>query len=75
MQKKKIIKQIAKNLDLDEKQVSYIYNYYWLFIRNTIKKETINSELVEGSEFNLSFNIPSFGKLYYKNKKNKDKKL
>lgn len=71
MKKKEIINQIAKDLDLEPTQISYIYNQYWLFIRDTIKTETSDIDNNENTNKNISFNLPSFGKLYYKHKKKK----
>ena len=61
----KVIKRVAKELNLPEGVVENTYKAYWNFIRDTIEKLPLKTELTQ-SEYNklrTNINIPSLGKL------------
>lgn len=64
-----IYKQVAEETDLPIEVIKYIHNSYYSYIRTCISNTLLEDKDME--EFNLSFNIPSIGKLYF----NKDKYL
>lgn len=55
---KEIYKEVAKSLSLPKEVVRDIYYLYWSFIRETIRSTDIKNTK------ELSFNIPSLGKIY-----------
>lgn len=59
------IKEIAKDFGLPPKVVNDVYNSYWMFIRETIKKLPLKENLTEEEFMALrtSFNVPNLGKL------------
>lgn len=74
---KEIVKEVAKKLNMNAKDVDNIYKAYWYFIRETIENlplKEIESE-EEFSALRTSFNLPYLGKLYciWKSRKNQEK--
>lgn len=60
-----IIGTVSKELNLPEDIVAKTYKAYWLFIRDTIEKLPLKSDLSQ-DDFELlrpNINIPSLGKL------------
>lgn len=61
-----IIKSVAEELQLPEREVDRIYRAYWRFIKDSIASLPLKDDLTE-EEFNAlhtNFNIPSIGKLH-----------
>lgn len=60
-----IISTVSKELNLSEGVVENTYKAYWNFIRDTIERLPLKTELTQ-SEYNklrTNINIPSLGKL------------
>lgn len=60
-----IIEKVSKELSLPKELVENTYKAYWLFIRTSIEKLPLTSNLTQ-EEFNglkTNINIPSLGKL------------
>lgn len=60
-----IINKVSEELDLPEELIEKAYKAYWNFIRVTIEKLPLKTELTQ-SEYNklrTNINIPSLGKL------------
>lgn len=66
---KRIIKQVAKELNLPEDLVRNTYKSYWKVIRQIIESNNIKyskDSILTANEFNskqININIPSIGKL------------
>lgn len=61
-----IITQVSKEIGLPYEVTKEAYEFYWRFIRETIKNLPFKENLTE-EEFNkykTNFNIPSIGKLH-----------
>ena len=60
-----IISKVSEELDLPRELVENIYKAYWIFIRDTIEKLPLKTELTQDEYMNLrtNINIPSLGKL------------
>ena len=61
-----IISKVSKELNVPRELVENTYKAYWNFIRVTIEKLPLKTELTQLEYRNLrtSINIPSLGKLY-----------
>ena len=61
-----IISKVSKELNVPIELVENTYKAYWNFIRVTIEKLPLKTELTQLEYMNLrtSINIPSLGKLY-----------
>ena len=61
-----IISKVSKELNVPRELVENTYKAYWNFIRVTIEKLPLKTELTQLEYMNLrtSINIPSLGKLY-----------
>lgn len=61
-----IINKVSEELNLPRELVENTYKAYWIFIRDTIEKLPLKTELSQEKYRNLrtSINIPSIGKLY-----------
>ena len=61
-----IISKVSKELNVPRELVENAYKAYWNFIRITIEKLPLKTELSKEKYRNLrtSINIPSLGKLY-----------
>ena len=61
-----IIIKVSEELDLPVELVENAYKAYWIFIRDTIEKLPLKTELTQLEYGNLrtNINIPSIGKLY-----------
>ena len=61
-----IISKVSKELNVPRELVENTYKAYWNFIRVTIEKLPLKTELTQLEYMNLrtSINIPSIGKLY-----------
>ena len=60
-----IISKVSEELDLPRELVENTYKAYWIFIRDTIEKLPLKTELTQDEYMNLrtNINIPSLGKL------------
>lgn len=60
-----IISKVSEELDLPKELVENTYKAYWIFIRDTIEKLPLKTELTQDEYMNLrtNINIPSLGKL------------
>ena len=60
-----IISKVSKELNLPRELVENTYKAYWIFIRDTIEKLPLKTELTQSEYMNLrtNINIPSLGKL------------
>ena len=61
-----IISKVSKELNVPRELVENTYKAYWNFIRVTLEKLPLKTELSQEKYRNLrtSINIPSLGKLY-----------
>ena len=61
-----IISKVSKELNVPRELVENTYKAYWNFIRVTLEKLPLKTELSQEKYRNLrtSINIPSIGKLY-----------
>ena len=61
---KKIIKEVARELDLPETLVNDTYKAFWKYIKDTIQELPLKKNLSEKDyeELRTNFNIPSLGK-------------
>ena len=61
-----IISKVSEELNIPRELVENVYKAYWNFIRVTIEKLPLKTELSQEKYRNLrtSINIPSLGKLY-----------
>ena len=61
-----IISKVSEELNVPRELVENTYKAYWNFIRVTIEKLPLKTELTQLEYMNLrtSINIPSLGKLY-----------
>lgn len=61
----KEIKKISEGLNLPQEVVEKAYKAYWMFIRETIEKLPLKSEITEEqfSKLKTNFNLPFLGKL------------
>ena len=61
-----IISTVSKELNVPRELVENTYKAYWNFIRVTIEKLPLKTELTQLEYMNLrtNINIPSLGKLY-----------
>lgn len=61
-----IISKVSEDLNLPRELVENVYKAYWIFIRDTIEKLPLKTELTQDEYVNLrtNINIPSLGKLH-----------
>ena len=60
-----IISKVSEELNLPRELVENTYKAYWIFIRDTVEKLPLKTELTQSEYMNLrtNINIPSLGKL------------
>ena len=60
-----IISKVSEELNLPRELVEKTYKAYWIFIRDTIEKLPLKTELtqIEYGNLRTNINIPSLGKL------------
>lgn len=60
-----IISKVSEELNLPRELVENTYKAYWIFIRDTIEKLPLKTELTQSEYMNIrtNINIPSLGKL------------
>ena len=60
-----IISKVSEELNIPRKLVENTYKAYWIFIRDTIEKLPLKTELIQSEYMNIrtNINIPSLGKL------------
>lgn len=60
-----IICRVSEELNLPEELIEKVYKAYWNFIRDTIEKLPLKTELTQSgyNKLRTNINIPSLGKL------------
>ena len=60
-----IISKVSEELNLPRELVENTYKAYWIFIRDTVEKLPLKTELTQSEYMTLktNINIPSLGKL------------